>query len=101
VAGEDIPWCGARSDRSGPTSTCVYGGEQRSGSPGVLVGATSRHDVKYISIGPVRKRKTPKFATKVPRGVSAKVVDLRTLNNFYKGSMVFFLTVFARIAAKL
>jgi hypothetical protein len=46
-------------------------------------------------------RKTPKFATKVLRGVNTKVVDLRTLNNFYKGYKVFFSTVFAQIAAKL
>jgi hypothetical protein len=33
--------------------------------------------------------------------VNRKVVDLTTLYNFYKGSMVFFSTVFAQIAAKL
>jgi hypothetical protein len=83
-----------------PVYTAASGATRHSGSPDVLAGATSRHDVKYISTGPVRKRKTPKFATKVPRGVNAKVVDLRTPNNFYS-SMVFFLTVFAQIAAKL
>jgi hypothetical protein len=33
--------------------------------------------------------------------VNRKVVDLTTLYNFYKGSMVFFSMVFAQIAAKL
>jgi hypothetical protein len=50
---------------------------------------------------PVWTRFTPNFATKVLRGIISKVVDLRTLNNFYEGSMVFFSTVFAQTAAKL
>jgi hypothetical protein len=33
--------------------------------------------------------------------VNSKVVDLTTRYNFYKGSMVFFSTVFAQIDAKL
>jgi hypothetical protein len=33
--------------------------------------------------------------------MNRKVVDLTTLNNFYKGRMVFFLTDFAQITAKL
>jgi hypothetical protein len=41
------------------------------------------------------------FVTKVHYVVNSKVIDLRTLYNLYKGSKVFFSTVFAQIAAKL
>jgi hypothetical protein len=42
---------GARTDGRGH---CVYGGgaARHSSVPGALAGATSRHDVKSISIGP-------------------------------------------------
>jgi hypothetical protein len=43
----------------------------------------------------------PKLQTAVHRGVNSKVVDLTTLYNFYKGSIVFLPMDCAQFAAKL
>jgi hypothetical protein len=44
---------------------------------------------------------TQKFSTQVHYAMNRKVVDLTTLYNFHKGSIVFFSTDFAQSAAKL
>jgi hypothetical protein len=55
----------------------------------------ARSSQKLFQLRPLQVRFSLKFGTEVHKVVNRKVVDLTTLCDFYKGFMVFFLTVFA------
>jgi hypothetical protein len=79
--------------------TATRGGALERGSPWRARRRASQHDWLQCSL--VWPRFTPKTWTEVHRGVNSKVVDLTTLYNFYKGSIVFFSTDFAESACQL
>jgi hypothetical protein len=98
--------CGALTGGQRPASACVYddalvatrGGNLECGTRWRVRRRAFQHDTfRYMSLWP---RFSPDFETKVHWGVKSKVVDLTTLYNFYKGSMMFFSTV-AQTVAKL